>query len=54
MLKQDLMLQIIGLIKVIGFMKEELHGKMSKFVALKPKTYSYLTYNDRVNKKGKK
>ena len=33
-------------------MKEELDGKMSMFVALKPKTYSYLTYDDRVNKKG--
>ena len=35
-------------------MKEELDGKMSMFVALKPKTYSYLTYDDRVNKKGSK
>ena len=33
-------------------MKEELDGKMSKFVALKLKTYSSLTYDDRVNKKG--
>ena len=30
--------------KVIGLMKDELGGKiLSEFVALRPKTYSYLT-----------
>ena len=40
--------------KVIGLMKDELEGKiMTKFVALRPKTYSYLTDDLKENKKAK-
>ena len=40
--------------KVIGLMKDELKGKiMTEFVALRPKTYSYLTEDCEENKKAK-
>ena len=40
--------------KVIGLMKDELGGKiMTEFVALRPKTYSYLTDDGNSNKKAK-
>ena len=40
--------------KVIGSMKDELGGKaMTEFVALRPKTYSYLMDDDRNDKKAK-
>ena len=40
--------------KVIGLMKDELGGKIMKgFVALRPKTYSYLTNDDNNVKKAK-
>ena len=40
--------------KVIGLMKDELRGKiMTEFVALRPKTYSYLTDNCKEDKKAK-
>ena len=40
--------------KVIGLMKDELKGKIiTKFVALRPKTYSYLTDDDKNVKKAK-
>ena len=40
--------------KVIGLMKDELEGKIIKeFVALRPKTYSYLTDDDTIHKKAK-
>ena len=40
--------------KVIGLMKEELGGKIiTEFVALRPKTYSYLTDDCKEDKKAK-
>ena len=40
--------------KVIGLMKDELEGKViTEFVALRPKTYSYLTDDCREDKKAK-
>ena len=40
--------------KVIGFMKDELGGKvMTEFVALRPKTYSYLFDDTHVTKSAK-
>ena len=40
--------------KVIGLMKDELGGKnITGFVALRPKTYSYLTDDDKNVKKAK-
>ena len=40
--------------KVIGLMKEELGGEIiTEFTALRPKTYSYLTDNDKIDKKTK-
>ena len=40
--------------KVIGLMKDELGGKIvMEFIALRPKTYSYLTDNDKIDKKAK-
>ena len=40
--------------KVIGLMKDELGGEIiMEFIALKPKTYSYLTDNDKIDKKAK-
>ena len=40
--------------KVIGLMKDELGGKiMKECVALRPKTYSYLTNDDNNVKKAK-
>ena len=40
--------------KVIGLMKDELRGKIiTEFVALRPKTDSYLTDGDTVHKKAK-
>ena len=44
----------IGKKKVIGLMKDELGGEIiTEFIALKPKTYSYLTDNDKIDKKAK-
>ena len=40
--------------KIIGLMKDELGGEIIKeFIALRPKTYSYLTDNDKIDKKAK-
>ena len=40
--------------KVIGLMKDELGGEIiTEFIALRPKTYSYLTDNDKIDKKPK-
>ena len=38
----------------IGLMKDELGGEIiTEFIALRPKTYSYLTDNDKIDKKAK-
>ena len=40
--------------KAIGLMKDELGGEIiTKFIALRPKIYSYLTDNDKIDKKAK-
>ena len=40
--------------KVIGLMKDELGGEIiTEFIALRPKTYPYLTDNDKIDKKAK-
>ena len=40
--------------KVIGLMKHELGGEIiMEFIALRPKTYSYLADNDKIDKKAK-
>ena len=40
--------------KVIGLMKDELGGEIiTEFTALRPKTYSYLTENDKIDKTAK-
>ena len=40
--------------KFIGLMKDELGGEIiMEFIALRPKTYSYLTDNDKIDKKAK-
>ena len=40
--------------KVIGLMKDELGGEIiMEFIALRPKTYSYLIDNDKIDKKAK-
>ena len=40
--------------KVIGLMKDELGGEIiTEFIALRPKTYSYLTDNDKIDKNAK-
>ena len=40
--------------KVIGLMKDELGGEIiMEFIALRTKTYSYLTDNDKIDKKAK-
>ena len=41
--------------KVIGLMKDELGGKIiTEFIALRPKTYSHLTDNDKIDKNAKR
>ena len=41
--------------KVIGLMKDELGGAIiTEFITLRPKTYSYLTDNDQIDKKTKR
>ena len=38
--------------KVVGLMKDELGGEIiTGFIVLRPKTYSYLTDNDKIDKK---
>ena len=40
--------------KVIGLMKDELGGEIiTEFIALRPKSYSYLIDNDKIDKKAK-
>ena len=39
--------------KVIGLMKDELGGKITEFVTLRPKTYSFLTDDGKEDKKAK-
>ena len=40
--------------KAIGLMRDELGGEIiTEFIALRPKTYSYLTDNDKIDKKAK-
>ena len=40
--------------KVIGLMKDELGGEIiTEFITLRPKIYSYLTDNDKIDKKAK-
>ena len=40
--------------KIIGLMKDKLGGEIiTEFIALRPKTYSYLTNNDKIDKKAK-
>ena len=39
--------------KVIGLMKDELGGKITKFVGLRPKIYSYLVDDGNEDKKAK-
>ena len=40
--------------RVIGVMKDELGGEIiTEFIALRPKTYSYLSDNDKIDKKAK-
>ena len=40
--------------KVIGLIKDEIGGEIiTEFIALRPKTYSYLTDNDKIDKKAK-
>ena len=40
--------------KVIGLMKDELGGEIiTEFIALRPKTYPYLTDNNKIDKKAK-
>ena len=60
MLKKDLIHQIMKSIdkknkKVTGLMKDELGEKiMTEFVALRPKTYPYLTDDCKEGKKAKR